>query len=180
LTVWDEKLVSQMKLGEQSAFEHCYRCLSPKVYTAIHQICRNQAIAEDILQDTFIDAFAKLTSYQPSSSFLSWLKRIAFNKTINVINRNKKSQPLAEEMLESDDFLDSPEIQLGNRQMLTTLLKAVSENERLILWLYIVEQYTHNEIALLVDQTPSYSKSIVSRSLKKLRNYSEEKSYVYR
>jgi len=169
-----------MKRGKQSAFEHCYRCLSPKVYTAIYQICRNQAISDDILQDTFIDAFEKLESYQSSNSFLSWLKRIAFNKTINVINRNKKSVPLVGDMLDGDSLLDSPEVQLGDHQLLISLLSVVSENERFILWLYIVEQYTHNEIALLVEQTPSYSKSIVSRSLKKLRNYSEEKCYVYR
>jgi len=69
---------------------------------------------------------------------------------------------------------------ISQSNLLEYLLEKVSENERLILWLYIVEQYSHEEIANLVSQSPSYSKSIVSRCLQKLRNKSEVKQYAYK
>jgi len=67
---------------------------------------------------------------------------------------------------------------ISQSNLLEYLLEKVSENERLILWLYIVEQYSHEEIANLVSQSPNYSKSIVSRCLQKLRNKSEVKQYA--
>lgn len=46
------------------------------------------------------------------------------------------------------------------------------------MWLFIVEQYSHEEIAILTEKSPSYSKSIVSRCLKKLREHKEIKAYA--
>lgn len=180
MTIWDEKFIKGMIEGEQSAFEHCYRCLSPRIYTAIYHICKNEAIAEEILQETFISAFEHIANYQSTNSFISWLKRIAFNKTINVINRDKKGEQIVEELSNENAMEQSPEVQFSEHNLVMKILAIVPEHERLVLWLYIVEQYSHEEIARLVDRTPSYSKSIVSRSLKKLKSYSEEKSYVYR
>ena len=64
---------------------------------------------------------------------------------------------------------------ISQSNLLEYLLTKVSENERLILWLFIVEQYSHEEIGSLFSQSPSYSKSILSRCLQKLRKKLEVK-----
>ncbi len=57
---------------------------------------------------------------------------------------------------------------MNDQNQLELLLGKVSEQHRLIVWLFIVEQYTHEEIAELTNKTVSFSKSVVHRALKKL------------
>jgi len=177
---WDETLVDRMKAGDQHSFEQCYRQLSPTIYTAIVKICRDQGNANDLLQDTFIKAFEKIDSYTfQQLSFVAWLKRIAFNNTFNFLKKQKLTVVGIEDL---DDFIsatDEIETLYEQRNFLDTLLEQISEHERLIIWLYIVEQYSHEEIGNLVKKSPSYSKSVVSRCLKKLRVKEEVRNYAY-
>lgn len=171
---WDEQLVFRMKQGEEAAFEQCYRSLSKLVYTAIYHICKNEMVANELLQDTFIDAFSKLDSYRETNSFPAWIKRIAFNKTINYINRAKKEAELLNQMENEESDTTALELNFSNENLVEQLTAKLSHKESLIMWLYIAEQYSHDEIAQLLNKTPSFSKSIVSRTLKKLRVSSQE------
>jgi len=177
---WDETLVDRMKAGDQRSFEQCYRQLSPTIYTAIVKICRDQGNANDLLQDTFIKAFEKIDTYTfQQLSFVAWLKRIAFNNTFNFLKKQKLTIVGIEDL---DDFISvTEEIEklYEQRNFLDYLLEQISEHERLIIWLYIVEQYSHEEIGNLVKKSPSYSKSVVSRCLKKLRVKEEVRNYAY-
>ncbi len=177
---WNEKRIEEMIRGDIKAQECCYREFSPLIYTAILKICKNRTSASDLLQDTFINAFEYIEQYNSNFAFIAWLKRIAFNNTFNFIKREKVAENAVEYLKEVPSEYPSFSDDICQQNLLESLLDKISENERLILWLFIVEQYSHEEIARLVDRTPSYSKSIVSRSLKKLKSYSEEKSYVYR
>lgn len=179
LQQWDEKLITKMKEGDDFTLEQCYRQFSPVIYTVILKICKNKATASDLLQDTFIDAFECISTYKQQASFIAWLKRIAFNNTLNYLNRQK----VALRAVEKIQAIPSKEItldeEISQNDLFSFLMEKVTENERLILWLFIVEQYSHEEIAILVEKSPSYSKSIVSRCLKKLRNSTEVKQYAY-
>jgi len=178
LLEWNEKLIDKMREGDQLALEQCYRKFSPTLYTVILKICKNSATASDLLQDTFIDIFENIDSYKKQFPFIAWLKRIAFNNTLNYIKRQKIAVNAVELIKETPCYpiCLAEEISQGN--MLEYLLGKVTENERLILWLFIVEQYSHEDIAMMVNKTPSYSKSIVSRCLKKLRTNAEVKIYA--
>ncbi len=180
LLQWNESLVDKMKEGDQHAFEQCYRLLSPKIYTAIFNICRDQGSANDLLQDTFVAAFEKIETYTAGPQpFIAWLKRIAFNTTFNFLKKHKLTIVGVDGLLEETSSPIGVEEQHEQHDFLTLLLKQISDKERLIVWLYIVEQYSHEEIGKIVKKTPSYSKSVVSRCLKKLRAKQEVKNYAY-
>lgn len=180
LLQWNESLVDKMKKGDQFAFEQCYRLLSPKIYTAIFNICRDQGNANDLLQDTFILAFEKIETYSAGPQpFIAWLKRIAFNNTFNFLKKHKLTLVGIDGLLDEKSSTNRVEKQHEQNDFLTSLLKQISEKERLIIWLYIVEQYSHEEIGKIVDKTPSYSKSVVSRCLKRLKAKREVKNYAY-
>jgi RNA polymerase sigma-70 factor (ECF subfamily) len=169
-----------MKEGDQHALEQCYRLLSPIIYTAIFNICRDQGNANDLLQDTFIGAFEKIHSYTSGPQlFTAWIKRIAFNKTFNFLKKHKLTIVGIDDIEEAKSADCSLEMLHEQNNFLSTLLLQISEKERLIIWLYVVEQYSHEEIGSIVDKSPSYSKSVVSRCLKKLRSKQEVKSYAY-
>jgi RNA polymerase sigma-70 factor (ECF subfamily) len=169
-----------MKKGEQQAFEQCYLNFSPAIYTAIFNICRDQGNANDLLQDTFVSAFEKIHSYTAKDkSFIAWLKRIAFNNTFNFLKKHKLTIVGIDEGNEAMSTMCEVEMLHEKNNFLTGLLRTISEKERLIIWLYIVEQYSHEEIGKIVNKSPSYSKSVVSRCLKKLRSKEEVKNYAY-
>jgi RNA polymerase sigma factor (sigma-70 family) len=180
LLQWNESLVDKMKVGDQHALEECYRQLSPIIYTAIYNICRDQGNANDLLQDTFITAFEKINCYTTTDkSFIAWLKRIAFNNTFNFLKKHKLTVVGIDGLDEAISSNFSIELLHEQNNFLSTLLLQISEKERLIIWLYVVEQYSHEEIGDIVKKSPSYSKSVVSRCLKKLRTKQEVKNYAY-
>jgi len=167
-----------MKEGDPSALEQCYLQFSPTLYTLIVKICKNTATASDLLQDTFIDVFENIDSYKSQFPFIAWLKRIAFNNTLNYIKRQKMATSAVELIKEVPTCQIPLDEEISQGNLLEYLMNKVTENDRLILWLFIVEQYSHDEIAVLVAKTPSYSKSIVSRCLQKLRANAEVKAYA--
>ncbi len=179
MDIWEERLVEEMKQGSHSAFERCYRLISPQIYTVIYKICRNEASAQELLQDTFLDIFENLHCYGQSNAFIAWAKRIAFNNTLNFIKKHNRME-LVEDLPEQyDEIAHCASKQIADSQLLDNLFEKITEVERLILWLFIVEQYNHEEIAVMVSKTASYSKSIVSRTLKRIRLSQEVKNHAY-
>jgi RNA polymerase sigma-70 factor (ECF subfamily) len=180
LLTWNEKQIGKLLQGDSQAQASCYQEFSRTIYTAIYNICKNSTNASDLLQDTFIDAFENIAQYNHHYPFIAWLKRIAFNNTLNFIKREKIADRAVEYLKGLPTLESSFDEAISQSNLLEYLLGRVSENERLILWLYIVEQYSHEEIATLFSQSPSYSKSIFSRCLHKLRNKSEVKQYAHK
>jgi len=166
--VFDKAIVQAMKKGKESAFTACYQQLSPFIYSVIFRICGREAIAEEIMQDSFIQAFSSLSQLQKDSHFIPWIKRIAFNKTINHLRKDKNDLSLTEEHFELADAEVFDE-RLIQQNQLAFLLSHLSPEAKLIVWLFVVEGYTHIEIAELTGKTESFSKSLISRNLAKLR-----------
>jgi len=165
----DEHLVIAMKKGNNQSFSFCYKLLSPLIYSIVFRICGRSSIAEEIMQDTFIKAFTSLSQLKKNTHFTPWIKRIAFHKTVTYLNKVKNEVMATDEHLESlkiDDFNDA----LLHQNQMAFLMDHISSEAKLVVWLFIVEGYSHKEIAILTNKTQSYSKSTVSRSLTKLRN----------
>ncbi|WP_206483174.1 sigma-70 family RNA polymerase sigma factor [Thalassotalea sp. G2M2-11] len=179
MEIWEISLVDELKQGSTQACERCYRLLSSQLYTVIYKVCQNQATAQELLQDTFLDIFEKVHCFKKQQSFVAWCKRIAFNNTLNFIKRNNRMEFIEElpDMLFDEENCVSEVI--ADSRLIESLFAKISEVERLILWLFIVEQYNHEEIAVLVSKSPSYSKSIVSRALKRIRMSPEVKTYAH-
>ena len=115
--------------------------MSPTIYNAIFNICRDQGNANDLLQDTFIIAFEKIHSYTTTDkSFVAWLKRIAFNKTVNFLRKHKLTIVGIDGLDEDISPNYSIEILHEQHNFLSALLVQISEKERLIIWLYIISE----------------------------------------
>lgn len=166
---WNEKHIKRLKRGKKDAQERCYIEFSPQVYTAILKICGNRDIANELLHDSFIDVFTGIHTYNEEYVFVAWVKRIAINNTINYVKRHQNSTRI----LKLVDVPEVKEYSYSNDNLLDKLLASLTPENRAVIWLYIVEQYTHNEISKLLEKSESYSKSIVSRSLKLLRKSAE-------
>lgn len=165
--VWDDNLTIRIIKGDKIAFELCYRQLSPFVYSAIYKICQDCQLSQDILQDTFLTAYQSSHLLKNDTNLLAWLKRVAFNKTINVLKKRNRFDD-ADVDLNVDT---SPSISqtVEDERLFLLLLSKITLVERLVLWLYFVEQYKHHEISSLTGKSLSHSKLIVSRTINRIK-----------
>ena len=173
----NEHLVIAMKAGDEDSFSSCYQLLSSSIYSVIFRICGRASIAEEIMQDTFIQAFTSMSQLEKNTHFTGWIKRIAFHKTMTYLNKVKKEEEATDEHLDSL-VTDNLDCSLLRENQLEFLMTHILGEAKLIIWLFIVEGYSHKEIAELTNKTQSYSKSIVSRNLAKLRSIEEGAEYA--
>ncbi|HOU95250.1 MAG TPA: sigma-70 family RNA polymerase sigma factor [Bacteroidales bacterium] len=102
----DFELIQKFKNGEQSCFEELIRRYKNKVYAYIGMYIHDQALAEDIFQDTFLKVIQSLKSgkYSDDGRFLSWVIRIAHNLIIDHFRRLKQLNVILNDDYESDLF----------------------------------------------------------------------------
>ncbi|EAR01242.1 hypothetical protein FB2170_10996 [Maribacter sp. HTCC2170] len=128
----------------------------------------NKEDAEDIVQDSFIDAFKNLSRFEYKSSFGAWLKRIVINKSINylkakqlpVVPMESHEYHLTEEVVEKTEAMDIRKVKKGIAKLPTGYKQIIN--------LYLIEGYDHLEIGEILDISTSTSKSQYHRAKKKL------------
>jgi RNA polymerase sigma-70 factor (ECF subfamily) len=145
------------------------------MYNTALRITQEEAVAQDVLQDSFISAFGSLGSYRGDSAFGAWLKRIVVNKAITYLGKRRM------ERLPEDDQWDVPDEEAVDIfegfpftvEEVRRAIHALPDGYRSVLSLYLLEGYDHNEIAEILGITESTSKSQFNRSKKKLRELLE-------
>jgi len=102
----DYELITRFIEGEQSSFEELIHRHKNKVYAYISLYIRDQALAEDIFQDTFLKVIqsVKAGKYYEDGKFLSWVMRIAHNLIIDHFRRLRQMNTMSNDDYESDLF----------------------------------------------------------------------------
>lgn len=90
--VSDELLVIMAKSGDRVAFVELWNRHSKRTFQTVCRITKNREDAEDVLQDTFLKAFAHLQNFDGRSKFCTWLTRIAINSALMTL-RKKRTHP---------------------------------------------------------------------------------------
>jgi len=139
----------------------------------------NRDEAYDILQDTFIKVFEKITSYKNEGSFEGWLKRICVNTALDHIRRNKMDKFI--------DDVDDVQFKLSSNQGaidellaedLMQVLQSLPVGYRTVFNMYVIDGYSHKEIAEQLNITESTSKSQFSRARAILQKIITEKEML--
>lgn len=99
----DKSLLDRMRAGDRVAFEACIRQHSPGVYRLALRLMRDPAEAEDVMQETFLNAFKGIAQFDGRSELRTWLYRIAYNAALMRLRRKKR------EFVPIDDSGDSEE-----------------------------------------------------------------------
>lgn len=133
------------------------------------RIVNKTADAEDVLQDSFTDAFMQLGSFQNKSTFGAWLKQIVVFKSITHLKKQRISvvnMEVAEEMAEENEP-DANEI-LYTVEMIRQKMKQMPDGYRTVLSLYLFEGYDHEEIAEILGVAQSTARTQYIRAKQKL------------
>lgn len=124
--------------------------------------------AEDVLQNSFVEAFKNLNSFRYESTFGSWLKRIVVNKSINFLKLKK----LPVTTLENHEYYltnePAQDIEERDIEKIKKGIDLLPNGFKQVINLYLIEGYDHSEIGEILEISTSTSKSQYHRSKKKL------------
>lgn len=156
----DDLTKANVSKGKQTACRQVYDQFSSSVYNLAYRMLQNSADAQDVMQNSFILAFQKITQWSGNVAFGFWLRRIVINQCLNEIKKNHHQLTLESQHQASE----SDKIEYNYQHDLNLLLSKLPPLSRSVLWLYEVEGLTHNEIAEMYEMSTSFSKSQLARS----------------
>jgi RNA polymerase sigma factor (sigma-70 family) len=161
--------IDRARAGDGEAHELLYRLLSKPIYTLIRRLVMRPAIAEELLQDVFVEILRSIRGYGGDGSFVGWVRSIAVSKSLmylrspwhrSLIWLGTEGLLALHQEAASSDSIDAD---------LERALAALPAVSRAVVWLHDVEGLTHTEIARLFDRTVGFSKAQLSRAHGKLR-----------
>ena len=166
-----DELVERCKLGEIAAFKTLYERYSKAMYNTCLRILNNGEEAEDILQDSFIEAFKNLEYFEYRTSFGGWLKTICVNRSINQLKKRRPGCIDIEKVPatgSTDDTTNDEEDILLKVESVKKAIMKLPDGYRTVLNLYLFEGYDHEEIAAILNVAPSTTRSQFIRAKQKL------------
>lgn len=165
-------LLQKAGRGDGNAFAALYQQHARAVYGLALRMTGEPASAEDVLQDTFLRALQRSDGFRGEASLRHWLKRIACNAAIDRLRRDRRLSSL-----DAVDELETPETPPdGAARDALGMLARLPPAARTVVWLHEMEGHTHPEIAAMFGRSQSWSKSLLARSLEKLRHLLESSS----
>lgn len=158
-----ERLLHECKKNNTQAQEQLYKLLAPKLFAVCLKYSRNHEEAQDNLQESFLIIFDKLKQFKNEGSFEGWAKRLVVNY---VLQQYRKQGTLLE--LVSDNIFVVEEIEIDDEsitmEFLLKIIQELPDRYRLIFNLYVVDGYSHKEIAKMLEINEGTSKSNLARA----------------
>lgn len=140
------------------------------MYNICYRMMNNRQEAEDMLQESFTEAFRSLASFRFDSAFGAWLKRITINKCINALKRRKAELVPVEKLPEYTDEGDVQEDLPGlTVRQVQQAMEQLPEGYRVVFSLYLLEGYDHGEIGQIMGISEATSKSQYSRARQRMK-----------
>jgi RNA polymerase sigma-70 factor (ECF subfamily) len=170
-----EELIEKCKKNNRKAQGELYNLYSKKMFTLCLKYSKNYAESEDNLQDSFMTIFKKIKQYNGKGSFEGWMKRIVIN---TALQRYRKTSVL--DVIKDDDFLeDVVEIEQENIPLdfLLSIIQELPDRYRLVFNLYVLDGFSHKEIASTLNVSIGTSKSNLSRARNILKDKIETNEF---
>lgn len=171
----EQQVIEHVLDGDVEEFSYFLDTYAPQVFQVIYRLVQNKEDAEELTQDTFVNAFEHLSSFRQTSSFSTWIYRIAYNLSINALR--KKGTPLLSIDSSDDDehTLQIPDLPKAGEEykeerieQLQKVLSLLPADEQLLIRLYYTENKPVREIAYILHLTESNVKTKLFRVRGKL------------
>ncbi|WP_136482583.1 RNA polymerase sigma factor [Cognatitamlana onchidii] len=167
-----DQLIKNCKKQNTKAQSELYHLFASKLFAICLKYSRNRSEAEDNLQDAFITIFKKIEQYKHKGSFEGWIKRITVN-TVLQRYRNEKVFELINEHIIEDPLVEIDEHRISIDYLLG-IIQELPDRYRLVFNLYVLDGYSHKEIASMLDINIGTSKSNLARARQILRQTIEQ------
>lgn len=166
-----QKYIDKLKQRDEDTFEYIYDLTKKGVYIIIFNVVKDHDVTQDIMQDVYLKMLNSIESYKEKTNFYNWLLMIAKNQAIDYYRREKKMIHMDE-----TDFQEQFSTHEENPEQKDTfdrLLSVLSDDERQIVLLKIVDNLKHKDIAALLNMPLGTVLWMYQEALKKMREVRE-------
>lgn len=162
-------IVEQCKTGDNKSQFQLYKLLAPKLLMMGMRYLKSKQEAEDCLQETFVKLFKNINSFKGEASFETWATKIMINSALTKLKSSQYARSMSDlaeaEHLESQNDGDPHEY-----SDLLAMLRALPNNQRLVFNMFVIEGFSHKEIAEILKMEESTSRSHLLRAKEALKN----------
>ena len=159
-----DSLLDGCKRGDRKVQENLYNALSSRMMSVCMRYAKDNFEAEDMLQMGFVKVFTKVSEFRNEGSFEGWIRRIMVNTAIETYRKNMRTMSV----VDIDEVYDQPQSTFDMNQLetkdLLKLVQQLSPGYRMVFNMYVIEGYSHKEIAEALGITEGASKSQLSRA----------------
>ncbi len=157
-----ENLVNDCKNGNTKSQEQIYKLLAPKLFALCLKYSRSYEAAQDNLQEGFLLIFDKIKQFNNLGSFEGWAKKVVTNYILQQYKKERIFEIIPENLKEEDDVeIDEEDITI---EYLTQIIQELPDRYRLVFSLYVIDGYSHKEIAEMLEINIGTSKSNLARA----------------
>ena len=170
-----EQLVPACRSGDRKAQKRLFDLLAPKMMVLCLRYVGDRSVAEDLLQDGFISLFSRLDSYSGAGSFEGWARRIFVNTALMHL-RKTDALKLSDDIEEARKLFTeeaTPVQKMGYRELMA-LIARLPADARTIFNMYVIEGYSHKEIAQTLGLNEATSRSKLQRARLRLQEMIKE------
>ncbi len=159
-----DSLLEGCRRGDRKAQESLYKTLASRMMGICLRYAKDTFEAEDVLQMGFVKVFQKVSDFRGEGSFEGWVRRIMVNTAIESYRKNLRNLNI----VDIDEVYDQPQntFDMSGLELkdLLKLVQQLSNGYRLVFNMYVIEGYSHKEIAKQLGITEGASKSQLSRA----------------
>ena len=173
------EIIDRSKKGNRQAQYQLYKMYSRAMFNICYRMMNDRSDAEDMLQESFTEAFRRLDSFRHESTFGAWLKMIVINRCINEIKRKKAQLEFFDDMSPFEDEEDLSEDQETglSPDLIKKAMEALPKGSRMIFSLYLLEGYDHQEISEILNISESNSKTQYMRAKQRIKEILKTQIY---
>lgn len=178
LNLLSTKLIEQCLNGNRKAQLELYNLYCDAMFTIAYRYVKDTDTAKDVTQEAFIKAFSKLRTYDGSFAFGAWLKQIVIHQSIDWLRKRKFDLSLDEipnlsieddENWKVDEHIDVSDIKKA--------IEDLPEKYKLVLKLFLMEGYDHEEISEILNISISASRTQLCRGKSILKDQLKTKGF---
>jgi RNA polymerase sigma factor (sigma-70 family) len=170
-TIQHDELVERCRQGDRRSYGELYQKYSKAMFNTSLRIVNNTADAEDVLQESFVDAFAAIDSFAYKSTFGAWMKRIVVNKSINALRKRKMQivdiEKTSAVYLPEEDIFDEEALKFKVEEI-KKAVKDLPNGYRTVISLHLFEGYDQEEIAEILQISHATVRTQYMRAKQKL------------
>lgn len=165
-----DEIIKNCQKGKRKAQHQLYQLYAAKMMGVCLRYCKDRMEAEDCLQEGFIKVFTKIHLFGFKGSFEGWVRRIIVNTIIEHFRKKKLDVlvddfPLVADVKDTDVY-----VPIVSEKVLLRLVQELPSQYRLVFNMYVIEGYSHKEIAEDIGISIGTSKSNLSRAKQWLKN----------
>ena len=166
----DHKFLEKLKQRDVLACKQLYLQYADALYNVCVRILQHPAEAEDALQEAFIKIFNNIQQYRNESSIGSWMKQIVTNTCLNILRKKKLVlDELVDDISENENESERENEHDYSIEDIKKAIEELPQGYRVVFNLFMFEEYTHKQIAEMLEISESTAKSQLFKAKRKLK-----------